>query len=86
MHQGRRAPFYFYRDKDKKELDLLIVQDGTIYPLEFKKSASPGRDAVRPFGTLTRLDRPVGPGGLICLVRSSLPLNERVTAIPVGAI
>ncbi len=85
-HQGRRAPFYFYRDKDQKEIDLLIVQDDVIYPLEFKKSASPTRDAVRHFRTLARLDRAVGPGGVICLVESSLPLGDGVVTIPVGAI
>lgn len=85
-HRGKQAPFYFYRDKDQKEIDLLIVQDEVIYPLEFKKSASPGRDSVRHFGSLARLDRPVGPGGVICLVESSLPLGEGLVSIPVGAI
>lgn len=85
-HRGRRAPFYFYRDKDRKEIDLLIVQDNTIYPLEFKKSASPGVDGVRRFRTLAKLGLPVGPGGVICLVESSLPLDDRVVSIPVGAI
>ncbi len=45
-HHGRRAPFYYYRDKDKKEIDLLIEKDGTLYPLEFKKTASPRRGAI----------------------------------------
>lgn len=85
-HQGRRTPFYFYRDKDKKEIDLLIVQDGTIYPMEFKKTASPDRSVARAFRTLGKLELPVGPGGVICLVRSSLPLDEGVVTIPVGAI
>jgi predicted AAA+ superfamily ATPase len=31
-HNGKRAPLYYYRDKDKKEIDLLIVQDDVIYP------------------------------------------------------
>jgi len=39
-HNGRRDPFYYYRDKDQKEIDLLIIQDGRVYPLEFKKTAS----------------------------------------------
>lgn len=29
-------------DKDWKEIDLLIVQDGTIHPLEFKKNRFAG--------------------------------------------
>jgi len=37
LHNDQRAPFYYYRDKDQKEIDLLIIQDGTVYPLEFKR-------------------------------------------------
>ncbi len=85
-HRGKRAPFYFYRDRDKKEVDLLIVRDDAIYPLEFKKSASPSPETARQFRVLSRLDRPVGPGGVVCLVESSLPLAEGVVTIPVGAI
>jgi predicted AAA+ superfamily ATPase len=85
-HSGRPAPFYFYRDKDQKEIDLLIKQDGTIYPLEFKKTASPNRHAVRYFGALAKLDAQVGPGGLICLVNQPLPLTPTTWAIPAGII
>ncbi|MBK8164744.1 MAG: ATP-binding protein [bacterium] len=85
-HRGKSAPFFFYRDRDQKEIDLLIVQDEVIYPLEFKKSASPGRDSVRHFGALARLDRSIGPGGVICLAESSLPLADGVVTIPVGAV
>ena len=48
-HHGKRAPFTYYRDKDQKEIDLLVVQDGMAYPLEMKKTASPGKDDVRHF-------------------------------------
>jgi predicted AAA+ superfamily ATPase len=85
-HRGRRTSFYFYRDRDQREVDLLIVQDDTIYPLGFKKSASPGRDAARRFRMLSKLGRPLGPGGVICLTQTSLPLSEGVVTIPVGAI
>jgi len=73
-------------DKDQKEIDLLIVQDGMVYPLEIKKTASPDRRTIRHFGVLEKLGLPVGPGGLLCLVSQSLPLTADVVAIPVGAI
>ena len=57
-----------------------------MYPLEFKKSASPRRDAVRHFRTLEKLGLKVGPGGVICLTEMSLPLAEGLVAIPVGAL
>jgi len=85
-HRGRRAPFYYYRDKDQKEIDLLIIQDGTIYPLEFKKSASPTKSAVRHFQVLAKLKQPVGHGGVICLAEHSLPLTETTLTIPVSLL
>ena len=85
-HNGRRAQFYYYRDKDKKEIDLLIVRDGTIYPLEFKKTAAPKKDAIRHFKVLDKLNVPVGPGGVICLAEMALPLTDRVQCIPVAAL
>lgn len=85
-HQGRRAPFYYYRDKDQKEIDLLIVQDGTLYPLEFKKSASPRKEDVRHFQVLEKLNLPVGPGGIICLTQQALPLTPSAWSIPVAAL
>ncbi|MDL2226644.1 ATP-binding protein [Deltaproteobacteria bacterium OttesenSCG-928-M10] len=47
LGNGLRPPFYYYRDKDQKEIDLLIIQDGTVYPLECKKTASPDKNDVR---------------------------------------
>ena len=32
LNAGRRPPVFYYRDKDQKEIDLLLLQDGTLYP------------------------------------------------------
>jgi uncharacterized protein len=75
-----------YCDKDGREIDLLMVQDGTAYPLELKKTASPGKDDVRHFSLLGKTGMPVGPGGVICLAERSLPLTSAAQSIPVGAL
>jgi uncharacterized protein len=85
-HQGKPAPFYYYRDKDKLEIDLLIIQDGTIYPIEFKKTASPSRKAIKHFNLLEKMKMPVGQGAVFCLTQQSLPLSERVSSIPAGVL
>jgi predicted AAA+ superfamily ATPase len=85
-HNGRRAPFYFYRDKDMKEIDLLIIQDGTVYPLEFKKTASAGKGDVRHFHGLEKLKLPIGSGGVICLTEQPLPITPSTWSIPVAAL
>ena len=85
-HNGLHAPFYYYRDKDRREIDLLIVQDGTVCPLEFKKTASPGRNDVRHFAALQKLGLPIRPGGVICLAEQAIPLTEAAVSIPISAI
>jgi len=85
-HNGREAPFYFYRDKDQKEIDLLIISDGTVYPLEIKKSASPHAGAIKHFQILEKLRMPIGHGGVICLTTQLLPLSSLSSAIPAGII
>ncbi len=86
LHNGMQPPFYYFRDKDKKEIDLLIIRDGTIYPLEIKKTASPTTADVRAFTNLEKLGLPVGPGGIICLTQQSLPITNSVTSIPMRII
>lgn len=84
-HQGKTAPFYFYRDKDMKEIDLLISKDGQLFPVEIKKSASPKKEHVRHFSVLENLNTPIGYGSLICLTQNYLPLTENIGVIPVGS-
>ncbi len=83
-HNGKRAPLYYYRDKDKKEVDLLIVQDDVIYPLEFKKTAKLDKSFVQQFTVLEKLNKKIGHGGVICLTSSLLPITDVTHAIPVG--
>ena len=85
-HQGRRAPFFYYRDRDTREVDLLIVQDDVIYPLELKKTASPGTGDIRHFAALARLGMRVGEGAVICLAEQSLPISPSVLSVPVAAL
>ena len=81
-HNGKQAPFYFYRDKDQKEIDLLIIQNNEIFPIEFKKTASPALSRAANFKTLEKLNLPIKQGAIICQVHQSLPLSENITAIP----
>lgn len=85
-HNGLAAPFYYYRDKDGREIDLLVVRDGVLHPLEIKKSAAPSREDARHFEALGRLKRPVGAGGVICLAQEVLPLSAAANTVPVAVL
>ena len=54
-NNGEEAPIYFYRDKDKIEIDLLIEQNNTLYPVEIKKTATPSNDDAKNFFILSRI-------------------------------
>lgn len=86
LHNGLHPPLYYYRDKRNHELDLLIIKEGTVYPLEIKKTASPTTHTLQNFIGMQSVKIPVGPGGIICLVKDWLPLSATLWAIPVGAI
>lgn len=81
-HNGREAPFFFYRDTDQREVDLLIEVGDTLYPVEFKKTATPSRHVPRQFAALGRLGRKIGEGAVLCLTTKDVPLVEGITAIP----
>lgn len=81
-HNGKRAPVYYYRDKDKREVDLLIVQNNTIFPIECKKTGFPGSKDLSHFKALETLKIPMGEGAVICLCDTLLPLTKQVQAVP----
>lgn len=83
-HQGKTPRFYYYRDTDQQEVDLLIETGEAIYPVEFKKTATPYRTAPKNFKVLEKLGKPIGHGGVVCFVEKDVPLSQSVTAIPVG--
>lgn len=83
-HHGRTPRVYFYRDKEKREVDLLIESSGLLHPIEIKKTASIQPLRWRGFSVLNSLEIPIGHGGVICFVNTLLPLAEQVDAIPVG--
>ncbi|MEI7825010.1 MAG: DUF4143 domain-containing protein, partial [Chlorobiaceae bacterium] len=85
-HPGTCAPIYYYRDKDAKEIDLLIHQDGTLYPVEIKKSACPGKEPIRHFQVLQTMKQPIGKGCIISLAPMYLPITSTTDNVPVGMV
>ena len=83
-HNGLMPYLYFYRDKDHKEVDLIIEQNNILYPVEFKKTATPGRNASKHFTVLQKLGKPVGHGAVICMRETAIPLSKHVEAIPIS--
>lgn len=83
-HKGIAENFYYYRDKDQKEIDLIIETGDCFYPVEFKKTGTPSLTASKNFHLLKKLGKKIGHGAVLCFVTKDVPLSHEVTAIPVG--
>ena len=78
-------PLYFYRDKDMNEIDLLIEENGILYPIEMKKHADPQKKDVVAFDLLDKIPNVKrGPGGVICLYDKLITLRGEDKIIPVN--
>ncbi len=98
LNAGKEPPIFYYRDKDQKEIDLLICQNGVLCPVEIKKAASPGKAAIKNFrvldpicsekssGGLESLKAEIGTGSVICMAADLLPVDEKNWYVPVWLI
>ena len=78
---------YFYRDKDKKEIDLIIEEAEKIYPIEIKMSASPNKEMAKNFSVLKRkVDKEIGTGVIICQYDNKVYLSEDILVLPIEYI
>ena len=95
---GKRPPLYYYRDSNTKEIDLIIWQDGTLYPIEIKKSSNPV-GATKNFSVLNpvtdetnfdelskHLKMEIGTGNVICLANNLRPIDGKNWTVPVWLI
>ncbi len=85
FNAGKAADIYYYRDVDKKEIDLLIIKGNKLYPIEIKKSKEPA-NPDKNFSVLKKLNLEVQPGLIICMSDELIPYNRDCWYCPVSAI
>ena len=89
-NNGEEPPIYFYRDKDKYEIDLLIEQNNILFPIEIKKTASPSSEDAKNFFITNRIKNcEIAQGIIICNCSQILNVKNKdssVLAVPVEFI
>lgn len=85
-HNGESPSVYFYRDKDKREVDVILEENGKLYPLEIKQKSNPNTDDIKNFAALSQFKKEIAPGGVLCLASTWLPLGKQDFVIPVSYI
>ena len=78
-------PIYFYRDKDMKEIDLIIERNGTLYPIEIKKHADPTIKDAKNFSTINKFkNKKIANGIILSFLDNPKYINENVRNIPIS--
>ena len=77
---------YYYRDNNGKEIDLIIIKNNVVYPIEIKKSANPGKEVIKNFSVINKFGLEVGNGGVICMKSEIFPIDKENNYIPIELI
>ena len=80
-----RQYVYYYRDIDKKEIDILIVKDGALYPVEIKKGIASNKP-TKNFKVLKKYNMPIKRGMVIDNTQKVYALNDNAFIFPVSLL
>ena len=91
INEGKDYKFsiFYYRGKDKgsfgeNEIDLIIEEDGILYPIEIKMSGNPKANMGATNPVLDKIkEKSRGVGVILCLIDKKTYLRENLVALPI---
>ena len=86
QNAGLEPYLYFYRDRDAKEIDVILEGDGKLCPLEIKKTATPDKRLTRVFGVIDRSPLRLGTGAILCMADKLSAFDSNHLIIPIWMI
>ena len=84
VHNVKVPNIYYYRDKDKREIDVIIEKNGKLHPIEIKKSANPNKSMLKHFSVIPS-DK-LAEGAIVCLSKEDFPITNNISAIPISYV
>lgn len=86
MGCGSEPYIYYYRDKDSKEIDMIIEGDGVLNPIEIKRSSNPGTELIRTFSLLDKATVPRDKGAVVCMKPEISAIDRDNYIVPIWTI
>ena len=86
VNNGIEPNFYYYRDSDMNEIDLVIIQDGKLNRIECKSGIKFNNNAVKGFKQLDKTNYQIGFKVIICNTDTVYPLDDNVYVLPLAGI
>lgn len=86
LNSGKEPFMYYYRDKDAREIDVVLEHDGVLNPIEIKKSSNPGSELVKVFGLLDKSSTPRSKGAVLCMKPELTAIDRDNYVVPIWMI
>lgn len=86
LNCGKEPYMYYYRDKDAREIDIVLEHDGVLNPIEIKKTSNPGAELVKVFAVLDKSSAPRSKGAVICMKPKLSAIDRDNYIVPVWMI
>ena len=86
LNCGAEPYMYYYRDKDAKEIDIVLEHDGILNPIEIKKTSNPGTELTRVFSVLDRASAKRGNGAILCMKPELGAIDKNNFIVPIWMI
>ena len=86
LNAGKECLLHYYRDKDSKEIDMIIESDGELHPFEIKKTASPGTKLANAFKVIDAGSVPRGMGAILCMKEELAAVDKTTLIVPIWMI
>jgi len=83
---GLEPYIYYYRDRDTKEIDIIMEGDGKLYPIEIKKTATPASQLIRIFGVIDKSPLIRGTGAVLCTSDRLSAFNSDNLIVPIWLV
>lgn len=78
---------YYYRDVYGNEIDLIIEQDGVLYPIEIKKTMNPKKEMTKSFKQLDKaVGFKVGNEIILSLLDRKVKFGDKLYSYPIEKI
>lgn len=86
LNCGKDPYMYYYRDKDAREIDIILEHDGVLNPIEIKKSANPGSELIKVFKLLDKSSAKRSKGAVVCMKPELSAIDRENYIVPVWMI
>lgn len=83
---GREPFIHYYRDRDAREIDVILEGDGKLYPLEIKKTATPDKRITRTFKLIDKSPLELGTSAVLCMTDKLSAFDSDNLIIPIWLI